>query len=202
MYCVHDCYKRFVNTYNKIISSSLIQKTSKINVVLVGPEKEKLKEELKYYHKVETFLKPVGKSESESLRMMWDHSQNNSGNVLYLHSKGVTKPQNSYIKDWVNLMEYFLIEKYEMCLESLNNHDVCGVNFLPGRPHFSGNFWWSTCDHLKRLKCLTPEKVDRLYCEYWLFDIDKEIKRKEIYNSGLDHYKNLYPKEKYVLKNN
>jgi len=45
MYCVNDCLKRFVNTYNKISSSYLIQKVDKINVILVGPEKEKLKQD-------------------------------------------------------------------------------------------------------------------------------------------------------------
>ena len=200
MYCVNDCLNRFVNTYNKIVSSSLIQKVEKINVVLVGPEKEKIKEELKFYNKVETFIKPNSETEADTLKMIQQYSKNNNGKVLYLHSKGVTKPKHKNIQDWTNLMEYFLIEKHESCIQALDSHDVCGVNYLPGKPHFSGNFWWSTTKHINRLIELKAEKIDRLYCEYWLFDIQDTIKRKEIYNSGINHYCNPYPREKYTIE--
>lgn len=200
MYCVNDCLKRFVNTYNKISSSSLIQKVDKINVILVGPEKEKLKQDLSFFHKVETFLKPNKETEADTLKMIQNYCKSNSGKILYIHSKGVTKPNNKNIQDWVNLMEYFLIEKHEKCLEALDNHDVCGVNYLPSKPHYSGNFWWANSKHINRLRELKAEKIDRLYCEYWLFDIQDTIKRKEIYNSGLDHYKNSYPREKYAIE--
>lgn len=200
MYCVNDCYERFVNTYNKIVSSGLIDKIQIIKVVLVGPLKTEVYNKLNQLFKTELHIRETTKSEAETLRLIWDYCQSNTCNVLYLHSKGVTKPNHKNIQDWKNLMEYFLIENFQPCLDSLQTHDVCGVNYLPGRPHYSGNYWWATSKHIKKLKQLKPEVVDRLYCEYWLFDINDKIERKEIYNSGIDHYKNSYPLEKYALK--
>lgn len=35
--------------------------------------------------------------------------------LTYMHSKGVTKPQNKNICDWVELMRYFHIDKFSFC---------------------------------------------------------------------------------------
>ncbi len=201
MYCANDCFERFIGTYNKMVLSGLLERAEKINVVLVGPEKATLREKLKDYSKVETHIRPNSGSEADTLNMIWEYCKTNDGNILYLHSKGVTKPKRGNIQDWKNLMEYFLIERYGPCVESLQTNDVCGVNYLGGRPHYSGNFWWATARHIRRLKQLKPELACRLYCEYWLFDITAKIERKEIFNSGLDHYKNAYPREKYAIEN-
>lgn len=201
MYCVNDCNKRFVDTYTRIKNSGLLDKAESLSVVLVGPEKQAQEPLIKDLPKVKTFIKPNNNTEADTLRMIWDYANTAEGKVLYLHSKGVTKPNHKNIQDWKELMEYFLIDQHEKCIESLDSNDVCGVNYLPGRPHYSGNFWWATTKHIKKLRKLKTEMVDRLYCEYWLFDIDAKIKRKEIYNSGIDHYKKPYPKELYVLKN-
>lgn len=40
--------------------------------------------------------------------------------VTYMHSKGVTKPKNAYIKDWVELMRYFQVEKFDLCRKVFN----------------------------------------------------------------------------------
>jgi len=200
MYCVNDCYERFVNTYNKIVSSGLIDKIQSIKVVLVGPLKQEIQSKLSDFNKTELFIKNSTASEAETLSLLWNYCYENNCNVLYLHSKGVTKPNHKNIQDWKNLMEYFLIEKFQLCIDSLQKHDVCGVNYLPGRPHYSGNFWWATSSHIKKLKKLKTEMVDRLYCEYWLFDITDKIERKEIYNTGIDHYKNSYPRDKYAIE--
>ena len=200
MYCVNDCYERFVNTYNKIVSSGLIDNIQTIKVVLVGPLNQEIYNKLQHLLKTELLIKTVKKSEAETLRLIWDYCESNNCNVLYLHSKGVTKPNSHNIQDWKNLMEYFLIEKFQSCLDSLQDNDICGVNYLAGRPHYSGNFWWATSSHIKKLKKLETEKVDRLYCEYWLFDISEKIKRKELYNSGTDHYKNSYPRNIYAIE--
>ena len=97
-------------------------------------------------------------------------------------------------------MEYFLIEKHEQCLESLNSHDVCGLNYHDNNPHFSGNFWWATPHHIKKLKKIKPETTDRLYCEFWLFDVSSPVKQKVIYDSKTNHYGELYPRGKYAIE--
>ena len=204
MYCISDSLSRFDNTYNKIKNSSLLEKIEKINVVLVGPDTEKNKEHLKFYHKVETIVKTNIHTEAETLHMLWNYCQTNNGYVLYLHSKGVTRPDNEYkfILDWRDLMEYFLIEKFELCLSALEIYDVCGVNYFSGKfkPHFSGNFWWATTNYVKKLKDIKPNINDRRYCEFWLFDTTEKINYKELHSSKIDHYCNSYPRKNYAIE--
>ena len=200
MYCINDSLKRFENTYTKIKNSSLLEKIDSVKVILVGPDAQKNKDHIKNYHKVEAFVRSTFKSEAETLRQIWEHCQGNYSNVLYLHSKGVTRPDNKNIQDWSDLMEYFLIEKHEMCLESLSDHDVCGLNYHDKNPHFSGNFWWATSHHIKKLKKIIPEATDRLYCEFWLFNVSNPVKQKVIYDSETNHYGELYPRAKYAIE--
>jgi hypothetical protein len=51
----------------------------------------------------------------ENMRKKIDFSS--VGIVTYMHSKGVTKPKNKNIRDWVELMRYFQIEKFDLCKE-------------------------------------------------------------------------------------
>ena len=209
MFCRNDYIKRFNKTYNKIVESGLIDNIDAINVVYVGGECDsEIKKPNVNIIKGET---PNAKGEMDTLRHLWDFCQDNECNVLYLHSKGTSKPHNQNVNDWVDLMEYFLIERYSECLEHLKEHDSCGVNlkFFP-MPHYAGNFWWATStfiksrdrfDHLKnsRFEPNTGRSVERYYCELWLLDTPNK-KPKELFNSKrFPHYKERYPREKYEI---
>lgn len=41
--------------------------------------------------------------------------------VTYTHSKGVTKPKNKNIQDWVKMMTYFLVERHDLCIKAFND---------------------------------------------------------------------------------
>jgi hypothetical protein len=73
---------------------------------------------------------------------------------------------------------------------------VAGCNFseLP-KPHFSGNFWWATTKYLKSLT--TELLTDKISAEWWLHS-GKPIKA-TLWNSGKNHFHNMYPKENYNL---
>lgn len=95
--------------------------------------------------------------------------------VLYFHTKGVTssfrygESGEKNIKSWRNIMEYYLIERWKICIEKIENHDV--VSLFYGDWHhsvtgeimnyFSGNFWWSKVTHINR----TPDMRQR---DNWL----------------------------------
>jgi hypothetical protein len=70
--------------------------------------------------------------------------------LTYMHSKGVTKPDNVFVQDWVELMRYFQVEKFDLCLKA-----------------FSGGF------HLYGVKIATYEGPDEQrkgpfrYCDFW-----------------------------------
>jgi hypothetical protein len=211
MFCVNDYVERFQKTYKKIVDSGLLNDIEKIYVTVVGTPPYDINF-LRNNPKIQIEFGGNSKNESDTLRSLWDFCENNNYcNVLYLHSKGVTKPGNKNIDEWSDLMEYFLIEKYKDCLFYLSEYDTCGVNYRKNpMPHYSGNFWWATSsyilsrDRFDRLKNsrFTPQtfhSTERHYCEFWLLDSENG-NHKILYNSNINHYRQNYPREIYVPK--
>jgi hypothetical protein len=61
-----------------------------------------------------------------------------------------------------------LIDDWGKCVIKLKDFDTCGVEFRSGPdPHYSGNFWWATCEHIKKLP-LPVVVPDRYYAEKWV----------------------------------
>lgn len=126
-------------------------------------------------------------------------------NVLYFHTKGVYSSREndliaSRMRDWRHLMEYFVIDKWHECVAHIESGcDVVGVNwrkqnlFGPIVGHFSGNFWWASMKYLYNL----PEinESDRAYHEFWIGQ--NQPNAYCMHESGVDHYHENYPPEKY-----
>lgn len=202
LFTVNDWLIRFQKTYQKIKESELFEEIECIFVIIVGPDKECAQKQLNSYNKVIVKVKDIDTSEAETLKELINFSEINESNILYLHSKGVTKSNSKPIQDWIDYMEYFLIQKYKTCLKELENHDVIGLNFYE-KPwkHFSGNFWWTKTEHIKKLKNINPVTTNRMYCEHWILDCKKDFKFKELFQSGINHYYDCFPKEKYCTNN-
>jgi beta-1,4-mannosyl-glycoprotein beta-1,4-N-acetylglucosaminyltransferase len=126
--------------------------------------------------------------------------QNPNAYILYLHTKG-----NSYeselqnITDWTNMMLYFLVEKYELCISQLDsNYDTVGCNYLelPDIPrHYSGNFWWTKSNYIRTLNLLSEDEPSKMGPEFWLLQNTPNIYN--MHSSGINHYDELYPRIKY-----
>ena len=110
--------------------------------------------------------------------------------VAYMHDKGTrvaneTDPERFALQwDWRKQHEYYLLESPQDCIAALLDgpFDTCGSDFRDDPsygPHYSGNFFWTTCDHVRRLphpmdychrgKCRQPEDVQNLspeFCEW------------------------------------
>lgn len=74
--------------------------------------------------------------------------------VFYLHSKGVSHKQadRESRRLWTGMMLFWLVYDYEACLAKLQSHDTVGVMYRKQpKPHWSGNFWWATGRHIRRL---------------------------------------------------
>lgn len=118
---------------------------------------------------------------------------------FYLHSKGVSSVyhERQGIVDWRHLLEYFVIERFQDCLDALigEGFDTCGANWRPvPQPHYSGNFWWSRLDYLNQLIHIQPD-VDYLGPEMWL---GRAVPRaKCLFDSGVDHYLTTFPAHLY-----
>jgi hypothetical protein len=92
--------------------------------------------------------------------------------ILYIHVKGVLQKPHAY--EWRKYLEYFLIEKHDICLKSLNTYSCIGVNQQyyfddenKFKNHFSRNFWWANSYYIKTLPKVVESK-DRYVYEHWL----------------------------------
>lgn len=142
--------------------------------------------------------------EFPTLNEIYKHSKEVGNNepVLYLHTKGVTTPENLCIKEWREYMTYFLVEKYQECLDLLKYFDTCGVDLIDEpMKHYSGNFWWSNSNYLKRLP-LPEDTISPLSyrhkCEFWI--CSGEGNHHSIHNSNINPYQrhlNRYPRSSY-----
>ncbi len=133
--------------------------------------------------------------------------------LSYMHSKGVTKPDNRCVADWREYMRYFLVERHEECLNLFRNKEYClyGVNLckiaegdIRFGPKLHSDFWYRGNFVTVNLNLLLDKvlhtKIDEDYygmegfwgklCEY--------EKAYSAHNSGISHYDNRYGKEKYT----
>lgn len=103
--------------------------------------------------------------EEKTLAALYEYckspARSDSDLVAYTHDKGTriprSKDQNRFDHqwDWRKLHEYFILERPEGCIAALasGSASLCGseLSHLYGR-HFSGNFWWATCRHVRSLQ--------------------------------------------------
>ncbi|MFZ4477585.1 MAG: hypothetical protein ACOYPR_20490, partial [Saprospiraceae bacterium] len=120
--------------------------------------------------------------ECPALLAIEHYARTNSGFVLYLHSKGVSNPNDKTKSLWRQLMMCELVENWKYCIKQLSEYDIVGVNWreMPPISHYCGNFWYATTIYLRQLPdfatyydnpCyLINDTVDqrRLGCEFWI----------------------------------
>ena len=76
--------------------------------------------------------------------------------VLYIHLKGLSRPNDPTVRDWREFMDYANIERWEDCVDVLDqNYDTVGANFIEAPwAHYSGNFWWARASYIRKLDAL------------------------------------------------
>ena len=132
-------------------------------------EIENCKTILESYKNVEIIYErhTSGCGESDTLEELYKFSKNSIENlkILYLHTKGVThykSEREENVKNWRKLMEYFLIDKWQTCVEKLEEgYDCCGVNYQGHAANikneivaikiFNGNFFWANSEYINKL---------------------------------------------------
>ena len=172
-----------------------------VNLVVVGEDIEQLNELIKPFPYVIIRKHNVTMEhyERETLEIMHDDAtkSKNNFNMLYLHSKGVTKKDEKtiqFVNDWIDYMLYFLVELNGVCEGMLNIADTCGVNLL-NRPHlhYSGNFWWATSTYIKSLNRTIGK--DYFDPEFWIgLNSPRAI---SLWESKLNHYYYPYKRKIY-----
>jgi hypothetical protein len=196
-------YAQICDEIFSTLKLSGILNDSKLYLSIVGVEPD-----LNYFNEYEIIYRndDITVGEQPTLKIMYgDALKSNNDNFLYIHTKGVTTPNNPCIDDWRNYMLYFNVIKYSDCVNVLKNYDTCGVD-LRSTPvlHYSGNFWWAKSNYIKTLMNINDMKIvltERHKAEFWICS-SKEGKHFSLWDCGIDVYERhlyRYCKNNYVL---
>ena len=145
--------------------------------------------------------------EFSTLNQLKSFASTNTGNLLYLHTKGASTSDNICIDEWRNYMLYFNIRQYKKALELLDGCDAVGVD-LVNTPtlHFSGNMWWSTCKHVNSLPNFEEMPLvlsQRHKAEFWICSKPNGVYN-TLHNSNINVYQRhltRYPANLYEINN-
>jgi glycosyltransferase involved in cell wall biosynthesis len=188
-----------------IRSSGLYELSQRIFTGIVGPEAlpfacDDPKVEIVYRsHRLEDYEFPT-------LSYLHAHCRAHHCLVYYVHTKGVVRDSPS-TADWRRYMQYFVIERHQDCMRTLESFDVCGVNWLEAPwPHFSGNFWWARSSYVATLPppgtlptiIAGWDQVHRHQCERWIGCGTDGVRAASLHQTRLDHYVARYPREAYA----
>lgn len=186
----------------KLRSSGLWDRTNRIFVGVLGNEAHQLDfadEKIQVIYR--------GKNIAEAEFPTLEHLQQFCGEkeclVYYIHTKGVFRVSDM-TRDWRHLMEHFVIQRFEDCLEKLTTCDVCGVDWETSGPHFAGNFWWARSSYIRALPQLSRLRrrdptadIDRHICEKWI-GMNPSVRAESLHQSEVNHYHDHYPRSKYA----
>lgn len=156
--------------------------------------------------------------EYETLKHLYDFCvENDDYRVLYFNALGVNWSEKDWYNNkvpvpngyllygvigenkvlWRKYLEYFNIDNWQTCVKELNNYDCVGAELLNygtinneehNLLHFSGNFWWTKSDYVRKLNpnFMLEYKYDRYNCEFWIGTGNPKCK------SFFNYNKNLY----------
>jgi hypothetical protein len=192
--CINNWKEIFGKLLSDIRTSGLYDKITKIRVNILTDASD-----LDIFNDAKIEILGISKNlnayENSTLNLLYEHSLKEEFKVLYLHTKGIKfNGKNLNVTDWVRYMSYFNIDKHSQALDDLDKYDAVGVN-LNTEPvlHFSGNFWWSKSDHIRKLGNCKYENYNSP--EFWVTCVKGDYK--ELWKSGINHYYGRYEESRY-----
>ena len=179
--------------------SGLLERLDALVIVNLGDELA-LPEALASSDKIHVveYSKDVALGERPTLELLRTFaSVHEDGKLLYLRTKGASHGAiRRPVTDWTRYMLHFVVERHAACLAALAEYDAIGCNLLDEpRRHFSGNFWWANARYVKRLAPVPT--TNRHAAEMWILS-DPAGKALSLHDSGINHYREPYPRERYV----
>ena len=135
-----------------LMTSRLYEKSESVELAVLGsPDDQWAVDELiRPFERIRvaTPLRRPGRTTSSPRSAACRTCQSWSGAVYYIHTKGVSHPGNQYPAYWRKLMLDTVVAGHVEpgCAE---HHDAVGTNWRDN--HYSGNFWWATSEHVRRL---------------------------------------------------
>jgi hypothetical protein len=175
----------------RMIESGLLERTNQVLIGVVGGKLNQGDLRRDLARKSTIVCSPNLKDyEFLTLRVLQNHSINHNFKAWYVHTKGVSREPNQLVTNWRRLMEYFIIDRFNVCITELDSCDACGVNIItkyhPGR-FFAGNFWWSNSRHLSKLPQIGSLELScRFLAEHWIGWNSAQMK--DLYDGDRDSY--------------
>lgn len=209
IFCTGNYLEVVKQQLDRLISTGLYDWSSKIHATCINLSGDfsEIENLLEQYPKVELYKYTTNDYEYQGIKAVWTYSQNYSGQVLYFHTKGVS---NRYVKKgsnevsqrkslgvdiWKELLEYFLIDKFQICLDKLKEVDQVGLTNV--NTWWWGNFWWANLSNVRIQS--QPSKGDRWSYEAWL-NVGRAPKIYEHSHFTWNPYFTTLPVEYYINK--
>lgn len=178
IYTVNHWREIVRETLEAIEVSGLLEACACINVVATGPESSAVRGILRHHHvKLVVMDGYENNFEFPTLQLIWLDARfctakELGGSVFYIHTKGVSYPDDRF-KRWRGLMLESVVHNHHEHLEALKTADVSGFNYLQGdTPHFSGNFWFARRSHIQKLpEPMSLDISNRYLAELWIASI-------------------------------
>ena len=177
-----------------------------------GVTKEEVASSLQRYPVDEIIFTPnSGHGEADALAAFVNISDLSEYSVFtYMHCKGVTKPGNPHIIEWVKLMRYFIIDRMDQCNMAFKRGFVTfGINksipsqtddgFRGSNFFYEGNFVSVNLTKVD-LKSSVAEKMEKSYYGvegFWGKLCDYELGY-SVFRSGVNHYLISIPEKIYT----
>lgn len=175
-------------TVGFVDGSGLYDAAASLHCIVVGPNPDTRYLACRGYPKWETvdYGGWLDEYEYPTLRALWSKAKADpSACYLYLHTKGASAGRENSLgayngkrfRDrWRKIMLYNLVTRWRDRVEDLASCDSVGVFGVGGPfPHYSGNFWWATGEHLAKLPEPEPRDLGepggehpRLWAELWI----------------------------------
>lgn len=204
--CINNWKDVFNQLYYEIKSSGLHDVVSRIKCSVLCEPESKTDIEIYFSNLLLSDAKlellgitcKISLYETHTINLLHTHATESEEefNVLYLHTKGVTRT-NVNVADWIKYMIYFNINEYKTCIDKLVDHDAVGVNLVNVyQLHYSGNFWWSKSSHIRKLK--RCEHIHYNSPEFWLTE-GKNGNFLSLWDSNINHYNERYQEDKYKI---
>lgn len=200
---INNYQQVFEEIFQEISQSGLFDKIDNLFLSVVGNGELNFKKNNKITHIKNSEL---NYGEFYTLQLIEDFCKTNTDcQILYLHTKGVSTPNNECIIDWRKYMTYFNVNQHEKCLKSLKTHNTCGVDLVTTpTTHYSGNFWWANSNYIKtlpKISEITSESYPRILslrhnAEFWI--CMNKGSHDSLWNSNI----NVYERHLHIYKPN
>lgn len=205
VYLKNDFSHILLNKFKKFKASGLYEKANKIYLTLFGDieqHQEFLSDLKDLYIKIEyvNITNKEFQNEADTLNFMIKKAEGYEKNtpMLYVHTKGAsyTHPNiKKNINAWVRYLDLYTINKWEECVDALENNDAAGGFYVEDPKHFQGNFWWANSSYLKNLPRVNNLNITHLNRgEFWILsNTDKVYALSGV--TPVDMYHNYYCKD-------